>query len=194
MKTKKKSSIEVSKNSENEDIKLSNRIIDLFIWYQIEDSNAWLRVLESQVKFLEERRKQLFDNLDMCLFKFQKKKINEELEQIEKELFKQYEKIGEEVDIMNKLKSAISNNNDIKEVDDDTLLSYYDLLTYLKFGITFKKVSYKKFNREVIYFYDDEGNYIIENQNDKDNVIVTYLSECESDNTKFDRNIKILEK
>lgn len=95
MKTKKKSSIEVSKNSENGDIKLSNRIIDLFIWYQIEDSNALLRVLENQVKFLEERRKQLFDNLDMCLFKFQKKKINEELEQIEKELFKQYEKIGE---------------------------------------------------------------------------------------------------
>lgn len=194
MKTKKKSSIEVSKNSENEDIKLSNRIIDLFIWYQIEDSNAWLRVLESQVKFLEERRKQLFDNLDMCLFKFQKKKINEELEQIEKELFKQYEKIGEEVDKMNKLKSAISNNNDITEVDDDTLLSYYDLLTYLKFGITFKKVSYKKFNREVIYFYDNEGNYIIENQNDKDNVFDIYLSECESDNTKFDRNIKILER
>lgn len=194
MKTKKKSSIEVSKNSENEDIKLSNRIIDLFIWYHIEDSNAWLRVLESQVKFLEERRKQLFDNLDMCLFKFQKKKINEELEQIEKELFKQYEKIGEEVDIMNKLKSAISNNNDITEVDDDTLLSYYDLLTYLKFGITFKKVSYKKFNREVIYFYDNEGNYIIENQNDKDNVFDIYLSECESDNTKFDRNIKILER
>lgn len=194
MKTKKKSSIEVSKNSENEDIKLSNRIIDLFIWYQIEGSNAWLRVLKSQVKFLEERRKQLFDNLDMCLFKFQKKKINEELEQIEKELFKQYAKIGEEVDIMNKLKSAISNNNDITEVDDDTLLSYYDLLTYLKFGITFKKVSYKKFNREVIYFYDNEGNYIIENQNDKDNVFDIYLSECESDNTKFDRNIKILEK
>ena len=194
MKTKKKSSIEVSKNGENEDIKLSNRIIDLFIWYQIEGSNAWLRVLKSQVKFLEERRKQLFDNLDMCLFKFQKKIINEELEQIEKELFKQYEKIGEEVDIMNKLKSSISNNNDITEVDDDTLLSYYDLLTYLKFGITFKKVSYKKFNREVIYFYDNEGNYIIENQNDKDNVFDIYLSECESDNTKFDRNIKILEK
>lgn len=62
-------------------MKLSKRIIDLFIWYQIEDSNAWLRVMKSQVKFLEERRKQLFNNLDMCLFKFQKKKINEELEQ-----------------------------------------------------------------------------------------------------------------
>ncbi len=143
----------------------------MFIWYQIEDSNAWLRVMESQVNFLEERRKQLFANLDMCLFKFQKKKINEELEQIEKELFKQYEKIGEEVNIINKLKNAISNNNDITEADDDTLLSYYDLLTYLKFGITFKKVLYKKINREVIYYYDSE-----------------------SDNTKFDRNIKILEK
>ena len=31
MKTKKKSSIEVSKNSENEDMKLSKRVIDLFI-------------------------------------------------------------------------------------------------------------------------------------------------------------------
>ena len=194
MKTKKKSSIEIDKNIEIEDMKLSNKIINYYILEQIKDSNALLKVLESQVKFLEERRKQLFDDLDMCLFKFQKKKINEELEQIEKELFKQYEKIGEEVDIINNLKSAISNNNGIIEVDDDTLLSYYDLLTYLKFGITFKKVSYKKFNREVIYFYDDEGNYIIENQNDKDNVFDTYLSECESDNTKFDRNIKILEK
>lgn len=194
MKTKKKSSIEVDKNIEIEDMKLSNKIINYYILEQIKDSNAWLKVLESQVKFLEERRNQLFDDLDMCLFKFQKKRINEELEQIEKELFKQYEKIGEEVDIMNNLKSAISINNGITEVDDDTLLSYYDLLTYLKFGITFKKVSYKKFNREVIYFYDDEGNYIIENQNDKDNVFDTYLSECESDNTKFERNIKILEK
>lgn len=194
MKTKKKSSIEVDKNIEIEDMKLSNKIINYYILEQIKDSNAWLNVLECQVKFLEERRKQLFDDLDMCLFRFQKKRINEELEQIEKELFKQYEKIGEEVDIMNNLKSAIFNNNGITEVDDDTLLSYYDLLTYLKFGITFKKVSYKKFNREVIYFYDDEGNYIIENQNDKDNVFDTYLSECESDNTKFDRNIKILEK
>lgn len=94
---------------------------------------------------------------------------------------------------MNKLKSAISNNNGITEVNSDTLLSYYDLLTYLKFGITFKKVSYKKFNKEIIYFYD-ERNYIIENQNNRDNVFNTYYSECESDNTKFDRNIKILEK
>ena len=57
MKAKKKISVEVDNNKETEDMKLSKRVIDLFIWYQIEDSNAWLRVLESQVKFLEERRK-----------------------------------------------------------------------------------------------------------------------------------------
>ena len=46
----------------------------------------------------------LFDDVNICFFKFQKKKINEELEHIEEELFKQYEKIGEEVNIKNKLK------------------------------------------------------------------------------------------
>ena len=93
---------------------------------------------------------------------------------------------------MNKLKSAIFNNNDITEVDNDTLLSYYDLLIYLKFGINFKKVSYKKFNREVIYFYDDDGTYIIENQNDKNNVFDTYLSEFESDTTKYEKILRFL--
>lgn len=139
MKVKKKGSVEVGNNKDIEDMKLSKRIIDLFILYQIKYSNVWLRVIESHVKFLDERRKQLFEELDGCLFKFQKKRINEKLEQLEEELFKQYEKIGKEVNRMNKLKNNIANNIDITEVDNNTLLSYYDLLTYLKLGITFKK-------------------------------------------------------
>ena len=150
MKAKKKISVEVDNNKETEDMKLSKRVIDLFIWYQIEDSNAWLRVLESQVKFLEERRKQLFKEFDNCLFKFQKKKVNEELKKIEKELFKQYENIGEEVSIINKLKSAIANDGKLDD-DNDELISYYDLLSFLRFGITFKKVLYQKFDKEEIY-------------------------------------------
>ena len=193
MKAKKKISVEVDNNKETEDMKLSKRVIDLFIWYQIEDSNAWLRVLESQVKFLEERRKQLFKEFDNCLFKFQKKKVNEELEKIEKELFKQYENIGEEVSIINKLKSAIANDGKLDD-DNDELISYYDLLSFLRFGITFKKVLYQKFDKEEIYYYDNEGNYVIENLDNKSDIFSVYLIECESDNTKFDRNIKILEK
>lgn len=83
--------MKINKNSEEV---ITNKVLDLMLWYQIEDSNARLRVIESQVKFLEERRKQLFDDLYMCFLKFQKKKINEELEHIEEELFKQYKKIG----------------------------------------------------------------------------------------------------
>ena len=48
----------------------------------------------------------LLNKLDKCLFNFQKRKINNELEKIENEMFNQYEKIGEKVDMINKLKSA----------------------------------------------------------------------------------------
>lgn len=119
MKTKKKSSVEVDNNKETEKMKLSKRVIDLFIWYQIKDSNAWLRVLGSQVKFLEERRKQLFKEFDNCLFKFQKKQVNKELEKIEQELLKQYENNGEEVSIINKLKSAIANDGKLDDDNDE---------------------------------------------------------------------------
>lgn len=115
-------------NKNNEEV-MTNKILDLMLWYQIEDSNAWLRVLESQVKFLEERRKQLFEKFDECLFKFQKKKVNEEIEKIEQELFKQYENIGEEVSIINKIKSAIAKDDKFED-EKDELISYYDLLSF----------------------------------------------------------------
>ncbi len=60
--------MKINKNSEEV---ITNKVLNLMLWYQIEDSNAWLRVMESQVKFLEERKKQLFDDLD-----YKKEKIN----------------------------------------------------------------------------------------------------------------------
>ncbi len=53
---------------------------------------------------------------------------------------------------MNKLKNAIVNNNDNTEVDDDTLLSYYDLLTYLKFDITLKKFHIRSLIKKLYTF------------------------------------------
>lgn len=50
----------------------------------------------------------MLNKLDKCLFNFQKRKINNELGQIENEMFNQYEKIGEKVDMINKQKSAIN--------------------------------------------------------------------------------------
>lgn len=131
--------MKINKNSEEV---ITNKILDLMLWYQIEDSNAWLRVLESQIKFLEERRKQLVEEFNKCLFKFQKKKVSEEFEKVEQELFKQYENIGEEVSIINKLKSAIANDGKYEDGNDE-LISYYDLLSFLRFGITFEKFHIK---------------------------------------------------
>lgn len=88
-------------------------------------------MLESQVKFLEERRKQLLEEFDGCLFKFQKKKVNEEIEKIEQELFKQYENIGKEVSIINKLKSAIANDGEFEDGKDE-LISYYEFIIIFK--------------------------------------------------------------
>ena len=57
----KKKNVEVDNNKKIEDMKLSKRIIDLFILRQIEDSNVRLRVIECQIKILEERRKHIFN-------------------------------------------------------------------------------------------------------------------------------------
>ena len=90
---------------------MDDKMIDLCLWYQIEDSNTCLKIMEDQAKILEERQKMMLNKLDKCLFDFQKRKINNELGQIENEMFNQYEKIGEKVDMINKLKSAITNND-----------------------------------------------------------------------------------
>ena len=82
MKTKKKSSIEVDKNIEIEDIKLSNKIINFYILEQIKDSNTWLRVLESQVKFLEESN--YLKNLITVYLNFKRNKLMKNLKKLNK--------------------------------------------------------------------------------------------------------------
>ena len=54
-----------------------------------------------------------------------------------------------------------------------------------------KKVSYKKFNKEVVYFYDDEENYIIENKNDKEEYLKLVFK---SDNESQDELDKLMNK
>ena len=107
--------------------------------------------------------------------------------------FRVYISILTPVSIINKLKSVIANDGKLDD-DNDELISYYDLLSFLRFGITFRKVLYQKFDKEEIYYYDNEGNYVIENLDNKSDVFSVYLSECKSDNTKFNRNIRHIEK
>lgn len=91
----KKSKVEKEKLkdiSEDSDMKLSEKILDLCLWYQIEDSNNWIRVFESEIKAYEAEKRILLEN---CMFWFQKKKVYKEIEKIDEKIFKLYEKIGE---------------------------------------------------------------------------------------------------
>ena len=123
----------------------------------------------------------------------QKNKVKKEIEEIDEKISNQYNKIKEEVGMLNKLKTAIISKENKVELLSDDVFSYYDLLTFLKNGIIFKKVSVHKFGADITYIYDNEGNYVLENKDDESPQFATYLSENSSDNTKFERNITVIE-
>lgn len=173
---------------------LTEKIIDQFLWYQIEESNNMIKFFGKEIKFYE-RKKQLI--LDDCKFGFQMKKAYKEMNEIDDKIFKLYEKIGEEVTIVEKIKNSIEGNMDTDKSAIETtnnLFSYYDLLSFLKRGIEFKRVSLSAFDKKVMYIYDHEGNYVLEDRNDESPQFAFWLSECFSDSTKFEKNIKIIEK
>lgn len=181
----------------NDDLKknaLAEKIIDLFLWYQIEESNNIIKIFGNEIKFYEEEKKLI---LDKCIFSFQRKKAYKKIAEIDEKIFKLYEKIGEEVRMVEEIKSSIDQNSNIKKSNIETtgdFLSYYDLLSFLKRWITFKKVSLTAFDQEIMYIYDYEGNYVLEDINNESPQFAIWLSDCSSDNTKFEKNIKIIEK
>lgn len=79
----------------------------------------------------------------------------------------------------------------MKKLND--MVSYYDLLTFLKEGVHFNKVCVHKFGKEIFYIYDS-NNYILENKSLEGLQFSMFLSECENDNTKFIKNIEIIKK
>lgn len=181
-------------DDESKEESLAEKVIDLCLWYQIEDSHNMIKIFESEIKILEMQKEMILSN---CTFKFQRKKVEKELEEIDKKIYRLYENVGEEITLIERMKDAIAGRKDDEnKIDDKTndLISYYDLLSYLKYGITFKKVSLNEFDKNVIYIYDNEGNYIINDKKYVGDQFTTYLSEFSSDVSKFKKNIKIVEK
>lgn len=190
---KEKEKKELSNNYSKEE-SLAEKVIDLCLWYQIEDSYNMIKIFESEIKVLEMQKEMILSN---CTFKFQRKKVEKELEGIDKRIYRLYENVGEEITLIEKMKDAIAGKKDDENKSDgkaNDLMSYYDLLSYLKHGIIFKKVSLNEFNKEIFYVYDNEGNYVIEDKTKVGNQFTTYLGEFDSDNNKFKKNIKIIEK
>ena len=182
-------------NDESKEESLAEKVIDLCLWYQIEDSHNMIKLFESEIKFHEIQKDAILSN---CTFGFQRKKISKEVEEIDKRILELNKYISEELVMIEKMEGSIERNNDSNDGKEneniDDFISYYDLLSYLKYGITFKKVSLNEFDKNVIYMYDNEGNYIINDKKYVGDQFTTYLSEFSSDVSKFKKNIKIVEK
>lgn len=184
---------EISKDTLKEET-LVKKIIDSFLWYQVEESDNMIKKFGNEIKLYENKKKLILNN---CIFSFQREKAYKEMTKIDEKIFELYEKIGEEVRMIEQVKNSIDRGNifnkgSIEKANE--LLSYYDLLSFLKRGIVFKKVSLNEFDKEIFYIYDNEGNYIIEDKTKIGSQFTTYLGEFASDNNKFKKNIKIMEK
>lgn len=76
-------------DDESKEESLAEKVIDLCLWYQIEDSHNMIKIFESEIKILEMQKEMILSN---CTFKFQRKKVEKELEGIGKRIYRLYEK------------------------------------------------------------------------------------------------------
>ena len=187
-KSKKKKEI-IDELSEIDDSKLSQKIIDLCLWYQIEDSHNMIRLFGSEIKMYESQKQAL---LNSCIFEFQKKKIEKELEEIDNKIYKLYENISEEVSMISKMEESISRDETSEYKDSNKLISYYELLSLLKMGIIYENVILHKFDNTMTYIFDGD-NYIIEEENDVNDRFELFLGDCDADSSKFDKNIQLID-
>lgn len=174
---------------ESDDYKLSERIIDLCLWYQIEDSHNMIRLFDSEIKMYEAQKQAL---LNKCIFKFQKKKIEKDLEEIDNKIHKLYENISDEVSMISKMEESIIRDETSEYKNSNNLVSYYELLSLLKMSVIYKKVILHKFDDTMTYIFDGD-NYIIEDENDINDRFEMFLSECDTDISKFDKNIQLVD-
>lgn len=190
-KSKKKKEI-IDELSEIDDSKLSQKIIDLCMWYQMENSYRWIGIIDHKIKFCDIKIQHLLDSKPFFFQKSKLEKFNKELDELEQEKIKLKEEINEEVSMISKMEESISRDETSEYKDSNKLISYYELLSLLKMGVIYEKVILHKFDDTMTYIFDGD-NYIIEEENDADDRFEIFLSDCDADIAKFDKNIQLIE-
>ena len=100
-----------TKTTAIEDKILIDKVIDLCLWYQIEDSHRWMDVINLQIKNCQIQLEYLLENKP---FWFQKKKLkehNKQIDELENQIYKYYENLGKEVDMIEKMQNAINSKD-----------------------------------------------------------------------------------
>ena len=167
-----------------DDKKLFKKIIDLCLWYQIEDSHRWLDIINLQIKncqmqlhFFEEE-KPLW---------FQKRKLiehNKQIEELENMIYKYYKELGEEADMIFKLQKALNK--------EGTTITYGKLIELLKSNNAPIEVKLKLGKKSKHYILSTDGYYVLKNKKDEDEVFNYWLRDCLLDTENDKKCIKII--
>lgn len=167
---------------------VADRVIDLMLWYQIEDSRLTLELYGHKIKFYELQKEHLIENKP---YKFQKKKIlkyENELNEINDKIMKLYTEVEEEIAIMEKMQDAINGK------PDNNLISFNDLLLMIEKKVNPRKIILNLKNKNAIYRYSvDDHSYILLDMDKKNNIFSTYLNETLTDLEMIEKNIEIID-
>ena len=183
---KKEQKSENNNNVNNDSV--ADRVIDLMLWYQIEDSRLTLELYGHRIKFYELQKEHLVENKP---YKFQKKKMlkyENELNEINDKIVKLYAEFEEEIAIMGRMQGAINSKSDYN------LISFNDLLSMIEKEVNLRKIVLNLKNKNAIYRYSDtDHSYILLDMNKKDNIFNTYLNETLTDVEMIKKNIEIID-
>ena len=97
------------KTTDIENKKLVDKVINLCLWYQIEGSHRWMNIMNTLIKNYQIQLEYLLDNKP---FWFQINKLeehNKQISEIENQIYKYFGNLGKEVEIIEKMQSAIKN-------------------------------------------------------------------------------------
>lgn len=100
-----------NKDKKIDDETLSNKLIDLLLWYQIEDSHHQLRLIDMQIKSCQIEINYLEDTKP---FRFQKKKLeehNKKIEDLENKIYNYYQEMNKEVELIEQMRKSMSIKN-----------------------------------------------------------------------------------
>ena len=166
---------------------VADRVIDLMLWYQIEDSRLTLELYGHRIKFYELQKEHLIENKP---YKFQKKKMlkyENELNEINDKIMKLYTEVEEEIAIMERMQDAINSK------PENNIISFNDLLSMIEKKVNPSKVILNLKNKNAIYRYSvDDHSYILLDLDKKDNIFSTYLNETLTDLEMTEKNIEII--
>ena len=184
----------IKEKNKNDEKELCEKLIDLLIIYQIEDSYRLIELISHRIKFYDIYIQHLFATKP---FFFQKKKMeqfNKDLESLENKKMDLYKQIGEEVDMIAKLHKSLRRNEtlDVENIIFQEKINYYNLVEMIKSEVQPNKVCLSIFGDERTYIYK-KGSYILEDEESKNDKFDIFLDSSLTDESKLEKNIKILQ-